>query len=144
MYKIKEDILYSLEETVGCLKESLEKAYLSREVGVHLIKAQTSIGKTTQYIDLVARHLESKFIIALPTNILKQQVKNDLLLKGILDKDIFVTLSLAESIFLRNEWEQIENAYKSGIYNKKNIVLKELLKKIEKDPNKKAMKEEMQ
>ena len=62
-----------------------------------------------------------------------------MLYKGIADKDIFVTLSLKESIFLRNECEQIENAYRSGIYDKKNIVLKELLKKIKDDPNKKAM-----
>ena len=53
VYKTKNDIFYPLEDAVECLKASLEKAYQSKEIGVHLIKAQTSIGKTTQYIDLI-------------------------------------------------------------------------------------------
>lgn len=142
VYKTKADVFYPLEEAVECLKKSLERAYQNKEIGVHLIKAQTSIGKTTQYIDLVTRHPESRFLIALPTNILKKQVTEDLLRKGIPKTDIFMTLSVSDSVFFQEEWESIRIAHSRGLHNRKSHVLKETFEKIKDDPNKKAMIEE--
>lgn len=142
VYKIKDDVFYPLEESVECLKESLERAYQNKGIGVHLIKAQTSIGKTTQYIDLIMRHPESRFLIALPTNILKKQVTEDLLRVGIPETDVFMTLSVSDSMFFQEEWEHIKIAHSRGIHNIKSCVLKETLKKIKDDPSKKAMTEE--
>lgn len=136
------DVFYSLDETVECLRETLEKAYLCNAKGVHLIKAQTSIGKTTQYIDLISKHKEGKFLIALPTNILKRQVAEDLKLAGISKSEIFVTPSMNDSIFFQDEWEEVRRAHNRGLHNRKNILLMKIYEKIKDDPNKKAVAEE--
>ena len=142
VYKLEEDTFYPLEDAVENLKESIESAYQSKGIGVHLIKAQTSIGKTTQYIDLVMRHPESRFLIALPTNILKKQVTDDLLRNGISKKDIFMTLSVSDSPFFQEEWEHIKAAHSRGLHNSKSLILKKTLEKIKDDPSKRAMVEE--
>lgn len=139
--RIAEKNYYSLEEAVAELKQSLEQAYRSIGSGIHLIKAQTSIGKTTQYIDLIAKHPESKFLIALPTNILKKQVKEDLVGAGIPKEDIFMTVSLSDDFMFRNEWEIVKKAYKRGDYSKKKKVLEKLYNGIKDDINKKAYAE---
>lgn len=142
VYRTREEVYYPLEEAVACLKENLETAYQSHGIGIHLIKAQTSIGKTTQYIDLIRRNPQERFLIALPTNFLKTQVTEDLERSGIAEADIFTTPSISENPLFKEEWEQIKSAHKSGIHNKKTLVLKETLKKIKNDPDKKAMAEE--
>lgn len=142
VYRTREEVYYPLEEAVACLKENLETAYRYHGIGIHLIKAQTSIGKTTQYIDLIRRYSQDQFLIALPTNALKKQVKADLKRSGIAEEDIFMTPSISDNPLFKEEWEQIKSAHKSGIHNKKISVLKETLKKIKDDPDKKAMAEE--
>ena len=142
VHKTKEEIFYSLEDALKCLKDSLEMAYQSTEIGVHLIKAQTAIGKTTQYIDLIMRHPESRFLVALPTNILKKQVTEDLLRRGISEAELFMTLSVSDSMFFQDEWEYIRVAHSRGLHNRKTLILKETLEKIKDNPEKKAMTEE--
>ena len=109
---------------------------------MHLIKAQTAIGKTTQYIDLITRHPECKFLIALPTNILKKQVMNDLIRAGIGEKDLYMNPSLSDSFYFREENEIVMDAHRSGVHNKKKKVLKETYEKIKDNPQKQAMADE--
>lgn len=142
VYKTREEVYYPLEEAVTCLKENLEAAYRHHGIGIHLIKAQTSIGKTTQYIDLIRRYSKDRFLIALPTNILKKQVTEDLERSGIAKTEIFMTSSVSDSAFFKDEWERIKEAHKKGIHHIKTPVLKETLEKIKKDPDKRAIVEE--
>lgn len=141
VYREKEKY-YPMDEAVELLKDNLEQAYRCQGQGVHLIKAQTAIGKTTQYIDLITRHPESKFLIALPTNILKKQVMNDLIRAGIGEKDLYMTPSLSDSIYFREENEIVMDAHRSGVHNKKKKVLKETYEKIKDNPQKQAMADE--
>lgn len=138
----EEEQYYPMDEAVELLKDNLEQAYRSQGQGVHLIKAQTAIGKTTQYIDLIRRHPESKFLIALPTNILKRQVMNDLIRAGIGEEDLYMTPSLSDSIYFREENEIVMDAHRSGVHNKKKKVLKETYEKIKDNPQKQAMADE--
>lgn len=142
VYVRKETEYYPLEEAVHCLKQNLEMAYESFDSGIHLIKAQTSIGKTTQYIELIERHPEASFLIAVPTNMLKQQVTEDLLKKGIGKDELFMTLSIDDNIFFQEMKEEIQNAHARGIHNKKGQVLRKYYEEIKDNPSKKIVIEE--
>ncbi len=65
---------YSLEEASEYMYQNLQDAYESSQNGIHLIKAQTALGKTTQYIKLIKENPMQKFIIAVLTNMLKKEV----------------------------------------------------------------------
>ena len=138
----EEEQYYPMDEAVELLRDNLEQAYRCQGQGVHLIKAQTAIGKTTQYIELIMRHPKSKFLIALPTNILKKQVMNDLIRAGIREEDIYMTPSLSDSIYFGEENEIVTDAHRSGVHNKKKKVLKETYEKIKDNPQKQAMADE--
>ncbi len=135
-----EEIFYSLEEAADSLKKNLNQAHDSKADGIHLIKAQTAIGKTTAYINLIREYPTEKFLIAVPTNALKKQVLADLVIAGISQKEIFMTLSIYDTPFIDKETlNQISEAHKVGIHDKKNSVLSELYEEIKDDPNKKAV-----
>ncbi|MBE5965288.1 MAG: hypothetical protein E7252_10300 [Lachnospira sp.] len=139
----KDETYYTLEEAAECLRANLESAYESSLEGMHLIKAQTAIGKTTAYIDLIDRHPEGKFIIALPTNILKKQVERDLILKGIPKEDIYVTVSVKGNTFFTEDMqERIEQAHKRGLHDKTKKIVKEYYEEIKDNPSKIAVAEE--
>lgn len=133
--KLYDEIYYPLEEGVVCVSDALEQAYRTYGSGIHLIKAQTAIGKTTQYINLIKKHIEErKFLIALPTNILKQQVNADLLKAGIDKDDVFVTASMGEEPLLYEEAELIQGNHEQGLHNEKMKILKEVYEEIKDDP----------
>lgn len=54
-------------------EEAIYDALNSKDSNIHLIKAQTGIGKTSIYIDIIKRSSE-KFIVAVPTVILKNEI----------------------------------------------------------------------
>lgn len=74
----------SLEEAEEDLRENFYKAVLSDKDGVHIIKAQTGIGKTNLYLDYILKS-DKKFLIAVPTHNLKMEVYNKAVYKGIAD-----------------------------------------------------------
>lgn len=92
--EIGETTYYPRTEVEALLKENLNIAFASKEMGMHLIKAQTGLGKTTAYLDLIENKYQDKFIVATPTNALKQEVTGKLLRRNI--TDIFVTPSIDE------------------------------------------------
>lgn len=127
---VEEESYYSLEEASECLKNNIEKAYNSKWEGLHLIKAQTSIGKTTAYIDLVDRHQESRFIIAVPTNILKDQVYHDLR-KYVLESDIFITPSVNNNPLIPEDiQEEIARLHKNGNHQKVKDLIKNYMEEM--------------
>ena len=67
VYQGKEEYA-SINKAENLLKENLNHAFLSKEEGIHLIKAQTGLGKTKSYIELIAENTDSRFLVALPTN----------------------------------------------------------------------------
>lgn len=137
-----EDTYYPLDEAVECLRKALEDAYASVDKGVHLIKAQTSIGKTTQYINLIREHPESRFIVAVPTNKLKRQVTEDLLAAGIAKDELFMTLSVSDNPFFLDIKEEIMGAHKRGIHNKTSQVLRAFYNEIKNKPGMRAVAED--
>lgn len=124
VHVVTEEKYYSLETVQMCLENNLNSALHSRKLGMHLIKAQTAIGKTTAYINMIVNNPDTKFLIAVPTNILKDQVMKDLKGAGLMEKEIFVTISVSGNSFFSEELQvQISDAHTQGIHNKtKDIV----------------------
>lgn len=124
VYKTEEERYYSLEEAQECLADNLCSAFECGGAGIHLIKAQTALGKTTAYIRLIKENPKVKFLIALPTNILKEQVTKDLYYAGLLKEEIFMTASIQGNCFIPYDIRQeIANAHKQGIHNQTKKIL---------------------
>lgn len=149
---IDKEEYYSKNEAFMQLKENLQEAFESSKKGFHLIKAQTALGKTTAYMDLVLNNNMEKFIIALPTNILKQQVKDDLLsqyyddpervyIPKISEEEIFVTASVHDrnSLIPKSVRTEIADTHNRGIHNKTKKILKDYLETIKDDISKYAI-----
>ena len=64
----------SIEEAELDLGNQFLKAIRSQETGLHILKAQTGIGKTSLYLKYIQTHPNEKFLIAVPTHQLKAEI----------------------------------------------------------------------
>lgn len=127
----------SLERAWEAMNENLSNAYYYGTTGMHLIKAQTAIGKTSAYIQLIADNPSDKFIIAVPTNILKKQVADELVAKGGLRPDeIFTTASIRdpEELLPKEILNQTMYYHNSGLHAKQKNILMEYYEQIKNNP----------
>ena len=85
---------YKIDECVSVLKEMLEEAVAARNSDIHIIKAQTALGKTEQYAEIVKNWTDKKFIIAVPTIKLQHEVAERIEAKG-------VACEITESIYTK-------------------------------------------
>ncbi len=91
--KFKDKKYYSIDEASSDLKIKLNDAIKSKENKITIIKAQTAIGKTHCYVNLI-KNSDKLFIIAVPTNILKDEVYERLISEGV--NDVVKTYSIQE------------------------------------------------
>ncbi len=123
----------SIDAAVSKMKTDLVNAFHSYENGIHLIKAQTGLGKTTAYVDLIMENPGNRFLIAVPTNILKREVGDKLRNSGISADDIFITPSVNDSFLPETIQKEISEAHKQGIHNVTKRLVKEYYKKTKKE-----------
>ena len=113
--KLKEKQYYTLEEAADDVQQALHKAVDMPFNGINIIKAQTAIGKTHCYVNLI-KNSNKRFIIAVPTNILKDEVYERLLNEGV--TNVVKTKSIQTLEDLDNEIGKIVREYNSlGAYN---------------------------
>jgi len=98
--KFKDKKYYSIDEASSDLRLKLNNAIKSKENKITIIKAQTAIGKTHCYVNLV-KNSDKLFIIAVPTNILKDEVYKRLISEGI--DGVVKTYSIQEIEEVQNE-----------------------------------------
>lgn len=91
--KLKEKNYYTLEEAEKDLAEKLLQTVNSSANKINVIKAQTAIGKTENYISII-KNTDKKFIVAVPTNILKDEVYQRMKFAGI--SSVAKTYSITE------------------------------------------------
>lgn len=138
--RIGETKFYSLEEAYQTLTGNLQAAFASDCEGIHLIRAQTAMGKTRAYVEMVCRYSRTRFIIACPTNKLKEEVARTLELSG---EECFVTPSVQGNSMVPEETSRMISGYhESGLHNMDRKVLKEYLEEIPEEYI--AQKEEVQ
>lgn len=132
-----------IREAEECLIRNLESAFRSPEKGMHLIRAQTGIGKTSMYVRLIAENRETRFLIALPTNSLKEEVGRTLVSVGIAEKDIFMTASVHGNPFIPPEIQsRIVQMHERGIHNMTGKIINDYYNKLKEEPCKKYAAEE--
>lgn len=143
VYLRKEEYV-PVDEAEKCLWENLYHAFRSEDTGIHLIKAQTGLGKTRAYIRLIADNPADKFLVALPTNQLKEEVQKTLIYAGVPERDIFMTASVHGNAFIPPEIrEKISGMHNRGIHNMTKEIINGYYKKIRADPlDRKAVEEE--
>lgn len=133
--RIGDDECYtSLDEAVRMLGQSLEAALLHGANGIHLIKAQTSIGKTTAYCK-IARHWngERPLMIAVPTMDLQRQVEKDLREDGV---EAHTTPNVSETLRaldLEDLEDDVRRLYETGFGDRVRGTIKAYLEENEAD-----------
>ncbi|MCM1231666.1 MAG: DEAD/DEAH box helicase family protein [Ruminococcus flavefaciens] len=110
--RLKEEEYCTLKEAESDLFHSFISAVYSRDNDIHIIKAQTSLGKTRMIIDFMKQNPEQKFIIVAPTHNLKNQIYVDARNIGI--THIFNTPDIKEYRISDEIMEQVECYYKIG------------------------------
>lgn len=127
--KLKEKDYCTLQEAEDDLSVKLTEAVNSNIQGINIIKAQTAIGKTHKYIDII-KNSDKKFIVAVPTNILKDEVYNRMIMSGI--TSVVKTHSITEIEQRPDEvGETIKKLNSFGTYRDVKRYIKELAAKEE-------------
>ena len=141
---LRTETYVTVDEAERCLRRNLQDAFCSTDTGMHLIKAQTGLGKTREYVKLATDHPTDRFLIALPTNRLKEEVKKRLMDNGVLERDIFMTASVHGNAFIPAEIQaQISGMHNRGIHNMTKEIINNYYEKIRADPlERRAVEEE--
>ncbi len=107
---------------------AIYKAYGANDEQIHIVKAMTSVGKTTSYLKLMADHPTDRFLIAAPTNILKDEIYNRAVRMNI---EVSKTPSLEQikSEIPGKVWSRIQRMYSSGQHRSVHSYINEVLKK---------------
>lgn len=116
----------SIEEAEIDLKEKFLQAISSEHHGVHIIRAQTGIGKTNLYLDYLCQNAGKTFLIAVPTHKLKMEVYYKAIYKGI--KNITYTPEMPE--FSSEIQKKIKHIYAIGAGKYALKVMNELCEQI--------------
>ncbi|MDE7354461.1 MAG: hypothetical protein K2O06_15630 [Acetatifactor sp.] len=119
----------SKEEMQDDVYSTIQKAIFSGGKKFTIVKAQVGAGKSHSYLKLMEEYSEYSFIVATPTNLLKQEIYKKAHNAGI---DVKVTPSLEE---IKDKmppeiWNHIESLYKRG---RNKAVQKYIYKRLEKE-----------
>lgn len=130
MEKIAEyqETYHPLEEVQKDIIHKLSEAFASSTDNFTIISAQTGAGKTYSYLKMMEDHPNVRFLIAAPTNLLKNEIYSKAMERGL---SVCVTPSL-ESI--KEEipypyWKHIQHLYEAGKSREVHSYIKEILEK---------------
>ena len=122
------ETFYPISEVEEDVYQAIHKAYCANDKKRYVINAMTSIGKTTSYLKIMSEYPTVRFLIAVPTNLLKDEVYDKAVRMGI---SICKTPSLEQ---IKNEipdkvWNHIQQLYRGGQYRSVHPYIEETLKK---------------
>ena len=116
---------YSIEEAQEDLKQNICKAVESKEKKFYIVKAQTAMGKSEAFLELM-KTTDKKFLVAVPTNKLKNELYDRAVKKGI--KAVkSPSLHEIEDKMPPRVWGRITHLYKTGQYYKVYPYIRETL-----------------
>ena len=135
----------SLDEAVSDLETKFSEAMSANDQNIHVIEAQTAIGKTRIYCKYIQKHFrKSKFLIAVPTNLLKNEVAKHL---NSLNVPVCISPAVSELIHLNPKIkDKLIKLYDTGYNDEVRRTIKKILKKELKktDDNYKEIQQELQ
>ena len=117
---------YSIEEVQDDTFDAISRAYKAKCNRVYVIKAMTSIGKSTSYLRLISENPECRFLVAAPTNLLKEELHDRARKLGINVRRTPSLEQIKDKIPDRI-WEHIQSLYKSGQRKKVHEYIHEVL-----------------
>ncbi len=120
----------SMEEMQDDVYDAISNAFFASGKKFYIIKAMTGAGKSHSYIKLMQENSDTRFIIAVPTNLLKQEIFEKAKSQGI---KVRRTPSLEE---IKDEipdeiWEHIQKLYKRDQHRSVHPYIKKRLEKEE-------------
>lgn len=115
----KERQYISMKEGEEKLWRNIEKAVRSSSSGLHLIRAQTALGKTEACCKAISENMDKRFIMALPVTRLKEEVYERLKKMGI---QAVMTASIDDEGFPREVALQIRFCYDIGVSGTAQII----------------------
>lgn len=116
----------SVEEVFHYISAFLEDAINQKIKGLYLIPAQTAVGKTEAYCNMIRSYEQQRFIVAVPTNQLKREVEARL--KGMGIQDVLVTPSIDEMELPEELKGEIKWLYQLGLGRKVSEVLRRFVR----------------
>lgn len=114
------------------LKDKFNQAINSGENGIHIIKAQTGLGKTSTYIDYL-KVADNPCVIAVPTHELKEEIYHRAMENGI--KNICCTPAFPESLVSEDISEKVNHLYAIGAAKEVMPYLGDLLNRLHENDN---------
>jgi len=125
-----EEPYISLQQAEGLLHQLISDALKKTDNGIHLVAAQTALGKTTAYCRIAENWQETKpLMIVVPTIKLQGQVYDDLKYTV---KDLLVTPNVAKLLDFLNLDElrtEVNNLYDKGLGHRVKRTIKEYVNK---------------
>ncbi|MBD5449744.1 MAG: DEAD/DEAH box helicase family protein [Lachnospiraceae bacterium] len=120
----------SMEEMQDDVYDAISNAYYDNSKKYYVIKAMTGAGKSHSYLKLMQENADTRFIIAVPTNLLKNEIFEKAKSQGIAVKK---TPSLEE---IKDEipdeiWEHIQKLYMRGQHRSVHPYIQKRLEKEE-------------
>lgn len=115
----KERKYVSLAEGERRLLDNIHRAVASLEPGIHLIRAQTALGKTEAACKAICGNTDTRFIMALPTTKLKEEVYGRLKVMGV---QAVMTASIDTPGFPKEVSSRVHACYDMGIPNTERII----------------------
>lgn len=135
----------SLDEAVSDLEIKFSEAMNADDQNIHVIEAQTAIGKTRIYCEYIQKNYKiRKFLIAVPTNLLKNEVAEHL---HILDVPVCISPAVSELVHIDPKIkDKLIKLYDTGYNDEARRTIKKMLKKEAKktDGNYKEIQQELQ
>lgn len=113
----------SLEEGERKLRDNIQKAISSPAAGLHLIRAQTALGKTEICCRTIAEYKDMRFILALQTTRLKEEVYERMKKMGV---QAVMTASIDDPGFPEEVSRRIRSCYSVGISGTTQVIKKYL------------------
>ncbi len=108
-----EDHLVSLDEASKDFQKLFNMIIEATKKCWHIIKSQTSLGKTQTVLQLLKDHPEMKVLLVVPTNILKREIAERAAAMGI-HLVISPSLHELEDLLSGEVWDDIENLLNAG------------------------------
>ena len=133
---------HPIEEVQDDTYEAISRAFRAEDTKVHVIKSQTGAGKSHSYLQLMAENPEVRFLIAVPTNRLKDEICRKADRMGI---DVRKTPSLEE---IKDEipskvWKRIQRLRDGGQHKAVHSYIVWLINKVLLEPGGKDRKKKM-
>lgn len=123
-----QEVFYPIEQVQEDTYYAIYDALCANDTKVHVIKAMTSVGKSTSYLKMMKKNPCCRILVAVPTNLLKDEIFGRTMKMGI---NAIETPSLEE---IKDELpekvrEKIEFYYQRGLYKQVQIYIQKTLEK---------------